>query len=204
MAAGDVHRYEAEHQGLVPHLVTLTYRPADRWYPRHVSEYLRALRRHFGGTVRYVWVAELQAKRMARSGESAEHCLHYHVVVWLPHGVAMPKPDLEGHWPHGMTQVEPARQPIGYLLKYASKGEAGEFPRGARLCGAGGLEREGRLWVRWWLLPRYVREVVTVGDDVHRARGGGWVSLSTGEWWPPWDPPPCQTVSSTQHGHPAS
>lgn len=198
MAAGDVHRATAEREMLVAWLITLTYAPGRRWRARHVSDYLRELR-EWRRDLRYLWVAELQTKRMARSGESAAECLHYHLVVWLPRGVRPPKPDASGMWPHGLTQREIARQPIGYLMKYCSKGSSNDtLPRGARLCGAGGLERGGRLVVRWWLLPRYVRDQCEALDNVHRRRGGGWVSHSTGQYWPPWTPPGPSRPSSDE------
>ena len=191
MAAGDAHRDRAHRELLTAWFITLTYAPENRWHPRHISDYFRELRRWHGDRMRYVWVAEIQTKRMARSGESAAHCLHYHLVLWLPRERRVPKPDRSGMWKHGMSQVEQARQPVGYLLKYASKaGEGTQLPRGARLCGAGGLERDGRLHVRWWLLPRYIRTQCTWDDNVHRRRGGGWVSMTTGQWWPPWSGPP--------------
>ena len=188
-ASGDTHQGAANRHGLKPWFVTLTYAPENHWRGRHISDYCRELRRHFRGVVRYVWVAEIQAKRQARTGESSAHCLHYHVCIWLPRGIQPPKPDASGMWLWGWSQIERARRPVGYLLKYASKGGDVHLPRGARLCGSGGLERDGRLYVRWWLLPRYVRSQCRPGDNVHRSYGGGWVSLVSGEWWPPWDTP---------------
>lgn len=164
-------------------MLTLTYRPGCCWRRRHVSECLRVLRRSLpaGVVLRYVWVMELTAAGVP----------HYHVLVWLPVGVLLPKPDRCGAWPHGMSRIEASYAPVGYLMKYATKGDdVAAFPKGARIYGCGGLEREQRAVVRWWLLPRYIRELVTVGDHVVRCRGvGGWVSVLTGQWWPPWKPP---------------
>ena len=56
---------------------TLTYKGDNRqWRPEHISRYLDALRRwHYNRTgsktVRYAWVAELQARGV----------IHYHVIV---------------------------------------------------------------------------------------------------------------------------
>ena len=70
-------------------------------------------------------------------------------------------------------------------MKYASKGtDVDKLPRGARICGGGGLGAHGRQVVRWWLLPRYQRTRCTIADNVHRCTGGGWVALATGEYWP--------------------
>ena len=159
--------------------ITLTYRPEVGYRARHVAEFMRWCRRSLPRDVqlRYVWVLEL-----TKSGKP-----HYHVAVWLPVGVMLPKPDQVGGWPHGSSRIERARAPVGYLVKYASKGtETDAIPRGARLCGCGGLERPGRVTLRWKLLPRYVRLQCDPGEHVVRFKGstaGGWVSLTTGEWF---------------------
>jgi hypothetical protein len=157
-------------------MVTLTYRPGTPWEPSHVRDFLRHVRQWLkrrGHDTAYVWVAEL-----TRAGVP-----HYHVVLWLPRGLTLPKPDKQGWWRHGSTRIEWARKPVGYLTKYASKGDVGpEFPKGLRLHGRGGLSPECRRIVAWWLLPRYVREVFThLGDWVVRRPGGGWFSRDTGE-----------------------
>jgi hypothetical protein len=122
-------------------MVTLTYAPGpgQKWERLHITKFLKSVRMYLsrlGIRFRYVWVAELQ-KRGA---------VHYHVMLWLPRGVTLPKPDKRGWWPYGSTKIEWAHCPVGYLVKYASKGEEnGQFPKGARLHGHGGLTLEGRL-----------------------------------------------------------
>lgn len=157
-------------------MVTLTYRELSGWRGNHIKEYLRTLRRWLERrriVFRYVWVLELQRRGAA----------HYHILVWVPRGIRVPMPDRSGMWTHGLSRVELARQPIGYLMKYASKGgDEVELPRGARIYGAGGLTPNERRIVRWAMLPRYVREVFDFSQRVIRARGGGWMSLTTGEW----------------------
>jgi hypothetical protein len=83
-----------------------------------------------------------------------------------------------------MSNTESARNPVGYLAKYASKGTEGEpLPRGARISGGGGLSPAGRMLASWWLRPRYVREAFPdFLQQVRRARGGGWCNRVTGEW----------------------
>ena len=170
--APDGHRLEAL-------FVTLTYREIDGYRARHVAEYVKALKRSVTFELRYVWVLELQ-----RRGAP-----HYHLVIWIPRGSRIPLPDRSGQWPHGTSNVQRARHPVAYIMKYASKGtDVDKLPRGARICGGGGLGVDGRRVVRWWLLPRYQRVRCEISDDVHRCTGGGWVSLVTGEWWPPCEP----------------
>jgi hypothetical protein len=165
--------------------VTLTYRPGDQWDSRHVTQTAKCYRQQAerdGVAFRYEWVAELQLKRMRRRGESARECLHYHMLVWRPANYEFPKPDSRGWWSHGMSNVEVARNPVGYLSKYASKGTDGEMlPPRVRISGGGGLSESGRREVSWWLLPRYVREAFpVVGAKVKRELGGGWLNWDEG------------------------
>jgi hypothetical protein len=83
-----------------------------------------------------------------------------------------------------MTQTALAKNPVGYLAKYASKGgDAGYFPKGCRLHGCGGLTLKSRWQRTWWMCPRYVREWwPEPSDRPARAVGGGWISKLTGDW----------------------
>jgi hypothetical protein len=155
---------------------TLTYADVQGWQAGHLERYINARRKwaaRLGFTLRYDWVAELQ-KRGA---------VHYHVMHWLPRGRTLPKADKRGIWPHGHTQREWAKNPVGYMAKYASKADdAGEFPRGLRLHGRGGLDDAQRRVLRWWLLPTYVRDTGGSDADWMRRPGGGYVARSSGEW----------------------
>jgi hypothetical protein len=165
-------------------MVTTTYRDPDAWAARHMSELTDLITKWSKRRrcrIYFVWVAELtQAGRV-----------HYHLIVWLPESERLPMPDAAGWWKHGMTRTEKAHNGPGYLASYVSKGEGVHtFPRGLRLHGRGGLTDTMRLVVRWWLLPRYVREQFEMGSsNVRRAIGGGWVDAIGGEWVPPWKPP---------------
>jgi hypothetical protein len=135
--------------------VTLTYRANTKGDPRDVSACLNRVRdwlaRQGLPMYPYLWVAELQ-KRGA---------LHYHAMVWLPRRLHLPKLDRCGWWKHGMTKVETARNPVGYLVKYASKFRAEDiarFRKGTRLYGYGGLVPEIKLAVRRARWPRWARE----------------------------------------------
>ena len=168
------------------HLVTFTYAPGHEWTPKHIAQCLMSYRKQAardGVPWRYEWVAELQLNRMRRRRESAAQCMHYHAIIWQPEGYQFPYPDARGWWTHGMTNVDVARNPVGYLAKYASKGTEGErLPRGARISGGGGLSAEGRKLACWWLRPRYVREAFPdFMHSVRRAPGGGWLNLESGE-----------------------
>lgn len=175
ITGGELHRDEYGAASVVL-MITLTYRPDVEWRPEHISACLAAWREELGGLkLRYVWVLEL-----TKAGRP-----HYHVVVWLPIGRRLQMADRSGAWPHGMSRTEVARNPVGYLVKYASKGTDGaNLPRGARLFGVGGLSAAGRVRRAWRMLPRYQRVRCEPGDRVVRARGGGWLARATGEYWP--------------------
>lgn len=170
-------------KNLQPWMFTLTYREVDAWQARHISDFLKRLRQWVARRglpkMPYVWVAELQ-KRGA---------VHYHVLAWLPKSWRLsdvPKPDTMGWWPHGLTQRERARNAVGYLAKYVSKGSLSsemKFPPGCRLHGGGGISLRAAASVRWWLLPSYMRAAVSPASDVRRKKGGGFISRATGQIW---------------------
>lgn len=160
-------------------LVTLTYKGTNAaWRPEQISRFLDCLRKwHYAKTgsktVRYAWVAELQQRGV----------IHYHVVVWLAPGMAIPKPDKSGWWPHGMSNRKEATAPIAYLMKYVSKTDSkniGSFPHGARIYGLGGLDKSGRDCKRWVLWPAYVQGNAAVGEPWQRLTGGGFVHRDDG------------------------
>ena len=174
-----LHEQELQGRRYKAAMVTLTYRDDVEWTPKQVTGYLKAVRewyrRKHGQALRYVWVLELTKRGRP----------HYHVLFWLPKGVSMPKADKRGWWPWGFTKTEWARRPVGYLAKYASKGDAERMPpKGARLYGVGGLQLLSRLERAWWNLPLCVREWGTPLDRWRRATGGGWLCRASGEWRP--------------------
>lgn len=151
--------------------VTLTYRGVKDWKADHISNAIQRYRqwcRRKGYACRYTWVAELQ-----RRG-----AVHYHLLAWLPHGVVMPfwdaAPDAKRppFWQHGMTNTEPAKSGIGYLMKYLSKlGEFHRFPKGLRLYGIGGLDQQGREVRSWYNLPEWAKRLHGVGEVRRKACG---------------------------------
>lgn len=157
-----------------PAMLTLTYRDVDGWEPRHISELLKRTRQWMdrrGHALRYVWVAELQ-KRGA---------LHYHVLLWLPRGLTLPKPDKQGWWPHGHTRIEWARNAIGYLCKYVSKfDESDHLPKGARLHGSGGHDELARSIRRWINLPTWLKPFAGISDRYVRVKRCGLVEAESG------------------------
>ena len=191
LTASRMHEFELRHQHFKPAMLTLTYREVGGWSKRHISELLRHIRnwmRRRGHRMRYVWVAELQQRG----------ALHYHLLLWLPRGLTLPKPDKQGWWTHGSTRIEWARKPAGYLAKYASKLDSKVgigFPAGARLHGKGGLEEFGRSVAQWFNLPQWAREVCDLAGRAVRRKGVGLVERGSGVCLPsPW------RVSRSQSG----
>lgn len=161
-------------------MVTATYRPGVNWSPGHMAAFMACLRKWFhrrGRRFVCVWVAEMQQRG----------AVHYHVLVWLPKGLTLPKSDQRGWWPHGSTKTEVVRHAVAYIAKYASKGEGGpRFPKGCRIHGSAGLDRLAKRYRRWALAPGYVRKAFPMNDgmppDLTRPKGGGWLDRETGEF----------------------
>lgn len=161
-----------------------------QWAPNHIRSYCERLRRYCarrGWRLPIVWTSELQQRG----------AVHYHVVVWLPVGMKLPKPDASGQWPHGSSRIERARRPVAYLAKYASKpgskGAAGEclaLPKGARLFGVSGLSETARPRYHWFGLPSWLQALTPFGTRARRVpdSGGFWHVEETGvrirsPWW---------------------
>lgn len=155
-------------------MVTCTYRPERYWRARHITAMIRAMRKWSetrGFKLRYAWCLEA-----TKAGKE-----HYHVLLWLPRGVTLPKADKKGWWAHGMTRTERARNAVGYLAKYASKGgETRTLPKDSRLYGVGGLQGMHLAEWRWWRLPVWLREQVTPCELPRRLKMLGWC-LTSGE-----------------------
>jgi hypothetical protein len=155
-------------------LVTVTYRPGAEYSPRHISQLLDCYRKWLerrGHVLRSVWVAELQQRG----------AVHYHIILALPYGLTPPKPDKQGWWPHGMSNVKWATKASGYVAKYASKASPDfKFPKGARLYGVGGTGHL-RPQFRHYMRPRWQRRQFTQDDTLRRLPGGWWLHVQTGE-----------------------
>lgn len=141
--------------------ITLTYRPGVDWSRRHISDFLMHARKWLaarGCVLRYAWVAELQGRG----------ALHYHVLVWVPRRLRLPRPDASGWWPHGMSNVETARSPVGYMVKYASKTrpeDLARLPKGVRLHGNGGHDPVSRTKLRETLAPFWIKQAMRERKD---------------------------------------
>lgn len=161
-------------------LLTLTYAHDDAWGRRDITSCIQAMRKYCARRnfpLRYVWVMELTKRGRP----------HYHMLLWLPRGVTLPKPDRRGWWKLGSTRIEWARNAVGYIAKYASKAstpQAFHFPRSCRIYGAGGLVGSWLREARWWKLPGWAKKHFSPSHDACRVAGGGVSSRVTGEWHP--------------------
>jgi len=166
-------------------MLTLTYRPDVDWEAGQISTVVRHIRQWLarkGHEMRFVWVQEFTKKGRP----------HYHLLLWLPLGLTIPKPDKQRWWPWGMTKIEWARNAVGYIAKYASKADSLHLPaKGARMHGNGGLTGAALIEQRWWKLPGWLRDRVEPSDRVKRrptGTGGGFFHPDTGEVYEsPWE-----------------
>ena len=164
-----------------PALITLTYPDNSFWNPKHISDFINHARnyaaRHWGEKLRYVWVAETTKKGV----------IHYHVLVWLPRSKKLPKPDKQGWWPHGLSEISSVQKGVyNYLLKYISKGSdamglglSSETKSGrrqaARMFGYGGLPPKARELISYQMLPAYIKDIfgcIPFGQKIERVKGG--------------------------------
>lgn len=152
--------------------VTLTYRSDQFYSTRDVSVYIDLTRKWLkrrNVKAFYQWVIELTQKGKP----------HYHIIWWVPKGLRLPKPDASGMWAKGSSNIKLATRPVGYLVKYVSKGDGGEFPKGARLFGVGAQDEGVKLARHRFGLPMWLFEK-TEGRCARVPRVG-WVDKSTGE-----------------------
>lgn len=137
-------------------MITLTYRGVDDWSPRHITEFIRKVRRFLGSRLYgYFWVAEMQERG----------AVHYHVVIVVRKGTKIPKPDEEGYWIYGMTKVEKVHHVYSYLSKYLSKdGQKAKYPKGIRIFGCSIYVIKD--WVKSWKIPHWLNERIQRLYDV--------------------------------------
>ena len=162
-------------------LVTLTYRSDGLWSGKHISDYCRRVRERaaaMGVCLRYHWVLELTKRGRP----------HYHVLWWMPPDYRLEKADQVGDWRWGFTNTEKARRPVGYLVKYASKGgdscQIGAIPKGARLHGNGGGNRHERHVAHRAGLPMWLDASLHADDRARRVPRIGWMGTQSGEIFP--------------------
>lgn len=152
--------------------VTLTYRSDQFYSTRDISAYVKATRdwlKRRNVKAFYQWVIELTQKGKP----------HYHVIWWVPHGLRLPKPDASGMWGKGSSNIKLATRPVGYLVKYVSKGDGGDFPKGARLFGVGSQDEAVKLAQHRHGLPIWLFELTE--GRCQRIPRVGWLDKTTGE-----------------------
>jgi hypothetical protein len=108
----------------------------------------------------------------------------------------MPMWDKRGWWPHGLTKMQWARRPVGYLAKcaqYAAKAPQESSPefhtKSARWWGIGGIVAATRSALRLALAPGWVQRLAAaldVDDRVKRIQYGWW-RIGPWEFRSPWE-----------------
>src|SRR6185369_4496611 len=124
--------------------MTLTYRDAADFSPKHISSFLDRLRRvlkQMGRPLPYAWVLECAGQP------------HYHLILWVDRGYLLDTVRLAKWWPWGSTWLEGCRS-VGAWGRYMAKFDcAAKLPKGARLYGYGGLDDPGKTAVSRATLP---------------------------------------------------
>ncbi len=169
---------------MMPWLITLTYKDVDGYQPGHIQpmlDYLyKWLKRQRVKHWCSLWVAELQQRG----------AVHYHIAIWLPYGVTPPKPDKQGWWKHGSTNVRDQsrrkhRNIISYLAKYISKGTgARAFPKNCRTYGFRNLSPQANFYRRKYTkLPAWLIRILPDDATADRCREWPdyWYSEDTGK-----------------------
>jgi len=136
-----------------PACITLTYSPSHSWHSKDISSFIDRVRAYYkrkGWRCLYFWVAELQERG----------AVHFHIVIFVPRGHKLPKPDRRGWWKKGFTNIMAVKHFYSYFTKYLQKCESERmrFPKGLRLFGYGGLDFIERAMYRVLWLHRRVRE----------------------------------------------
>lgn len=153
--------------------VTLTYQQEAFYTTRDISGYIKATREWLQRRkvkAFYQWVIELTKKGKP----------HYHVLWWVPKGMKLPKPDASGFWQKGLSRIERATRPVGYLVKYATKGGETEIPKGARLFGVGAQDEGVKLARHRFGLPTWLHDRTDSDIRCQRVAHVGWVEKQTG------------------------
>lgn len=172
------HRRIAKAQGLYAVAVTLTYRSSEDYCAKHLSRFLSCLRvklKRRGHKLLYVWVMERAS------------ALHYHLTLWLPHGLHLAHADLLRWWQWGSTWMAACRN-VSHWTRYIAKSEGKALlPPQARLFGCGGLDEVGQETVARSMVPKWLAVLLPLDAQPRRRIGGGWVDMKTGEAYAsPW------------------
>jgi len=157
--------------------LTLTYRDGETWAPKQITEFLNHVRKWYRTRVQnsspsLIWVAEMHSNRAYP---------HYHLIIWLPKGHKIPKPDESGWWSHGMSNIRWARSPAGYLAKYLGKARdysGQEFPQRMRRYGIATKQ----FCLDFFRVPSWLTYVSrgSFSDAYRRIKGWGWHHIKTG------------------------
>lgn len=164
-------RRYARELGLRAVSMTLTYSSTSQFASKHISRFLDTLRkalRRRGQTLPYAWTLE-------RAGR-----LHYHLIVWLPHGCEIDKAKLKRWWPWGSTWIDSCRSPKAWGRYIAKFDDVTNLPKRSRAYGYGGLDEAGRTAVTRACLPRWLALILPKGHSASRSPGGGWFDTTTG------------------------
>jgi len=168
--------------------VTLTYRPGEDWKPRDLKPFRERVEYHLGKDfLGWAFAMEMQQRGAP----------HYHVVIAAnKKAQSLPKPDKEGWWQKGSTNIQRIKNPKRYLLEYVKKAKQKTgLPKGARMFQA--IWRKAadpaRYVYRYRRLPLWLREHIDERDILEKLefprkgpgyiQEGGKLEKYSGWWW---------------------
>lgn len=162
---------DAKRIGYQGWFVTATYRNGVVWSPLHISHLMHRIRmwakrvkyRHLGKQCKGFTLSGGWACELMQNGRP-----HYHIVLYVPIGLVLPKPDKQAWWRHGFTERTRIRYSgAAYLSKYLSKSTSKDkdIPKGCRLSAAFGLSTKGKRVRTHFTHPKWLREMLNRFED---------------------------------------
>lgn len=156
-----------------PLFFTLSYRDGAEWESKQISKFIdnyRVFIKRNGfpdEKLTYIWTAENNKDR---------DYIHYHGIIWVPIGVYPPKPDNQGWWTYGSTNVQRAYNPAAYIAKYIGKSnEPLKIPKRARTYSI----QSRVINIDYLRCPNWMCFFSKFGDKIKRVAGYGWVNFTT-------------------------
>jgi len=165
-----------------PLFFTITYRDDVEWESKQISNFIKNYREFVKRKhdkkhkLTYIWTAENNKDR---------EYIHYHGLIWIPNGLLPPKPDKQGWWNHGYSNVQRARNPAAYIAKYIGKSsEPLKLPKRARTYT---INVRNLMDISYLRAPSWLWYFSKFGDKLKRVKGYGWVNFTTGKYYSsPW------------------
>jgi len=169
-------------------MFTLTYKERKDYWPGQITEFIKEMRdRCKKNLIAYAWVLEMQERGVP----------HYHVMMLINKKVFLPKPDKEGVWKYGHSNIEWDVKSPFYICAYTGKEQQKkDLPKHARAFAVWldkdkftEIERNFMISTRFpmWLTgEKEAMDRILKGEKVRRKKGGGWL-IGSDHYMSPWE-----------------